>query len=141
MLAMGSGVADASGPDVVGKKYSDAQSAISSAGMTPVVQVTTGDKNAWPDCIVTRTQVRKVAPPANTTGSEKNEMLVSLNCDAGLATASDPGVSAASPEGQQAKKKEEATQWLQTPDGQKWCAAKFAKDPKVFPVDGCPQGR
>lgn len=98
----GSGVAAATTPSVVGQKYSDASSAISSAGLTPVVQSTVGDQKAWPDCIVTRTQRRTVQPPANSTGSAANQVLVSLNCEAGVATATQPGNSMGSPEGKAA---------------------------------------
>src|SRR5258707_1397283 len=99
----GSGVAVAgSGPDVSGQKYSDAQSAISGAGMTAVVATAVGDQKAWPDCVVTRAQQRTVQPPANSSGSATTQMLVSLNCDAGVASATVPGNSAASPEGKAA---------------------------------------
>ena len=99
----GSGVAVASSsPDVTGQKYSDAQSAISGAGFTPVVESTVGDQKAWPDCIVTRTQKRVVQPPPDSSGSATNEMLVSLNCEAPIASATTPGNSAASPEGRTA---------------------------------------
>jgi hypothetical protein len=99
----GSAVAQAdSSTDVTGQKYSDAQSALSSAGLKPVVETVVGDQKAWPDCVVTRTQKRTVQPPENSSGSATNEMLVSLNCDAGVATATAPGNSAASPEGRAA---------------------------------------
>jgi hypothetical protein len=99
----GSGVAvAASSPDVTGQKYSDAQSAISGAGFTPVVESTVGDQKAWPDCIVTRTQQRTVQPVENTGGSPTTQLLVSLNCDAGVASAAKPGFSAGSPEGKAA---------------------------------------
>jgi hypothetical protein len=88
--------------DVTGQKYSDAQSSLSSAGYKPVVQSTVGDQKAWPDCVVTRAQKRTVQPPENSSGSATNEMLVSLNCDAGVASATTPGNSAASPEGRAA---------------------------------------
>jgi hypothetical protein len=97
----GSGVASAA-TDVTGQKYSDAQSSLSSAGFKPVVESTVGDQKAWPDCIVTRAQKRTVQPPENSSGSATNEMLVSLNCDAGIASATTPGNSAASPEGKAA---------------------------------------
>ena len=101
----GSGVAVAdSSTDVTGQKYSDAQSALSGAGLTPVVESTIGDQKAWPDCIVTRAQKRTVQPPENTSGSATNQMLVSLNCDAPVASATVPGNSAASPEGRAAAK-------------------------------------
>jgi hypothetical protein len=98
----GCGVASASTTDVTGQKYSDAQGALSSAGFKPVVESTVGDQKAWPDCIVTRTQKRTVQPPADSSGSATSEMLVSLNCDAGVASATTPGNSAASPEGKAA---------------------------------------
>ena len=99
----GSGVASASSsPDVTGQKYSDAQTTLSSAGFKPVVVSTVGDQKAWSDCIVTRTQQRTVQPPENSSGSATKEMLVSLNCDAGIASATTPGNSAASPEGRAA---------------------------------------
>jgi len=97
----GSGVA-AAATDVTGQKYSDAQSALSSSGLKPVVETVVGDQKAWPDCVVTRAQKRTVQPPENSGGSATNEMLVSLNCEAGIATATTPGNSAASPEGRAA---------------------------------------
>jgi hypothetical protein len=97
----GTGVA-AAATDVTGQKFSDAKSALSSAGFTPVVETVVGDKYAWPDCVVTRAQQRSVQAPPNSGGSAKKEMLVSLNCEAGVATATTPGNSAASPEGKAA---------------------------------------
>jgi hypothetical protein len=96
-----SGVATAA-TDVTGQKYSDAQSALSGAGLKPVVETVVGDQKSWPDCVVTRAQKRTVQPPANSSGSATNEMLVSLNCDAGVASGTTPGNSAASPEGRAA---------------------------------------
>ena len=99
----GSGAAVAgSAPNVTGQKYSDAQTAITGAGFKPVVLTTVGDQKSWPDCVVTRTQQRTVAPPPNSSGSATNQILVSLNCDAGVASATAPGNSAASPEGKAA---------------------------------------
>jgi len=104
LVLLGAGVAQAtSAPDVVGQKYSDAQTAISGAGMTPVISTTVGDQKAWPDCLVTNTVSRTVPPPENTGGSATNQLLVSLNCDSGEASANKPGFSAASPEGKAAK--------------------------------------
>jgi hypothetical protein len=97
----GSGVA-AADTDVTGQKYSDAQGVLSGAGFTPVIETTVGDQLARPDCVVTRTQKRTVSAPANSSGSATNQMLVSLNCEAGIASATEPGNSAASPEGRAA---------------------------------------
>jgi hypothetical protein len=97
----GSGVA-AAGTDVTGQKYSDAQSALSSAGFKPVLSTIMGDQKSLPDCVVTRTQQRTVQPPANSSGSATKQMLVSLNCEASVASATQAGNSAASPEGKAA---------------------------------------
>jgi hypothetical protein len=103
LAVAGSGVAvAATPPDVTGQKYSDAQSAISGAGFTPVVDSIVGDQKARPDCIVTRTQQRTVQPPPDSSGSVITQLLVSLNCDAGVASAAKPGYSAGSPEGKAA---------------------------------------
>jgi hypothetical protein len=98
-----SGVAVAgSPPNVTGQKYSDAQTAITGAGFTPVIQSTVGDQLTWPNCVVTRTQQRTVQPPQNSSGTAVTQLLVSLNCNAGIASATTPGNSAASPEGKAA---------------------------------------
>jgi hypothetical protein len=99
----GSGVAVATtAPNVTGEKYSDAQTAITGAGFTAVVHSTVGDQVPWPQCIVTRTQQRNVAPPPNSSGAAVTQLLVELNCNAGVASATQPGNSAASPAGKAA---------------------------------------
>ena len=99
MLLLGSGVAQAGGaPSVVGQKYSDAQSAISGAGLTAVVSTVVGDQKSRPDCLVANQTSRTVAAPENSSGSATNEVLVSLNCYAAQASGL-PGYSAASPDG------------------------------------------
>lgn len=103
MVLFGAGVAQAaSAPKVVGQTYSDASSAISGAGFTAVVSTIVGDRKQRDDCLVSNQVERIVPAPANSSGSAKNEVLVSLNCDAGEATAKTPGFSAASPEGKAA---------------------------------------
>ena len=98
-----SGVAVAgSPPNVTGQKYSDAQTAITGAGFTPVIQSIVGDQLTWPNCVVTRTQQQTKQPPQNSSGSAVSQLLVSLNCNAGVASATTPGNSAASPEGKAA---------------------------------------
>jgi PASTA domain len=104
LILFGAGVAQAgSTPDVVGQKYSDAESAISGAGLKPVVSTTVGDRKARPDCLVTNTVARTVPPPENGSGAATDQLLVSLNCDDGEASSKTPGFSAASPEGRAAK--------------------------------------
>ena len=103
MALIGTGVADAAGsPNVVGQKYGDASGTLNGAGYKPVVQSTVGDKTSWPECIVTRQQDRSVPPPPNSGGSATNQTLLALNCDAPVASAKEPGNSAASPEGRAA---------------------------------------
>jgi hypothetical protein len=102
-MVAGSGVAQAaSSPNVVGQKYSDARGTLTTAGFTIVVSTTVGDQVSWPNCVVTHQQDRSVPAPENTAGSATNETLLSLNCDAQLASATQPGNSLGSPEGQAA---------------------------------------
>jgi hypothetical protein len=103
MVSVGTGVAQAAAaPSVVGQKYSDAQTALSGAGFTPVVSSTVGDQQSWPDCVVVDQVPRVVAAQENTGGSATDQMLVSLNCDAAVASAKVPGNSLASPAGRAA---------------------------------------
>jgi hypothetical protein len=94
-------LADASTPPSVnGQTYSDASTALTNAGFTPVVASTVGDQKAWPDCLVINVVGRTAPPPENSSGSSTNEAMVSLNCYSTEASAKSPGFSAASPEGQ-----------------------------------------
>jgi hypothetical protein len=93
-------VAHAGGPpDVTGKKYGDASSALQNSGFSPVVSTTVGDRVGWSDCLVTFVQAHDAAPPPNSHGSVTHQALVSLNCEATVASATKPGYSAQSPEG------------------------------------------
>jgi hypothetical protein len=89
----------ASSPTVVGQKYSDARGSLSSAGYSVVVSTTVGDQLQRDDCVVTRQQDRTVPPPENTGASATKQTLLSLNCDAAVASATKPGNSLASPAG------------------------------------------
>jgi hypothetical protein len=102
-LSLGSGVAEAaSQPNVVGQKYSDASSQLSSAGLSVVVSTTVGDTVDRSDCIVTRQQGRTEPAPENTSASPVNQVLLALNCGAPVASATTSGNSLASPEGRAA---------------------------------------
>jgi PASTA domain len=102
-IALGSVVAQAaSQPDVVGQKYSDATSQLSGAGLSVVVSTTVGDTVDRSDCIVTRQQSRTEAAPENTSASPMDQVLLSLNCGAPVASATSSGNSLASPEGRAA---------------------------------------
>jgi hypothetical protein len=102
-LAVAAGPAQAaSSPSVVGQKYSDAKGALSGAGYSVVVSTTFGDQTNRDDCIVVHQQDRSVPPPENTGASATNQTLVSLNCDAAVASATKAGNSLGSPEGRAA---------------------------------------
>jgi hypothetical protein len=106
---IGSAVAWASvAPNVVGQKYSDATSALGDAGFKPIVSTTVGDHLQRSDCMVTNQVQRTVQPPQNSSGSATNEVLLSLNCEAAVASAGSPGNSAGSPVGSQARASQEA---------------------------------
>jgi hypothetical protein len=105
---MGAGVANAASPDVLGQKYSDAQSSLSGAGYSVVVSTTFGDSTDRADCLVVNQVDRTVPAPENTSASPTNQTLVSLNCGAAVASAKDSGPSLASPEGRAAKAAEVA---------------------------------
>lgn len=98
-LATAGAASASSPPNVTGQKYSDASTALSDAGFTPVVSTTVGDRKQWPDCLVSNTVARTVAPPPDSSGAPVNEALVSLNCYSAEASAKGAGYSAASPEG------------------------------------------
>jgi hypothetical protein len=88
-----------SAPDVVGRTYADASSMLSNAGFQPVVATTLGDRKRWSDCLVSFTSQRARLNPPNSGAGKTNLVLVSLNCDAAVASATAPGYSAQSPEG------------------------------------------
>jgi hypothetical protein len=98
-LLFGAGVA-AAAPDVVGQTYSDASSAIEDSGASAKVAVTVGSKLSQDDCIVTNAWD---APFVRDGSHADGEVMVSLNCDGGHATATHPGASVASPAGREAK--------------------------------------
>jgi len=134
MLAT-AGVAGAT-PSVVGMTYDKAQQTAKSAGVATDVSTTTGTELAQGDCIV----VNQVMRAAVSFGRQytPGTLLLSLNCNAPLASAGHPGNSAGSPEGQAAKKEQLKQQWLATPDGQAWCATAKQEHPSWFPIEGCP---
>ena len=102
MAFFGSGVA--ASDDYSGQTYGDASKAISDAGKKAVIASRAGDTLSDDDCIVTHSQSAPwikgddFAPVTDT-------VLVYLNCNATVATAKDPGNSAASPEGRAAIQK------------------------------------
>lgn len=103
LMPAGSGIAAAgAAPNVVGRAYSDASSVLGDAGFTPVLSTVLGDRKSLSDCVVVNQVARTVQPPENSGGSATNEVLLSLNCEAPVASATTPGNSLASPEGRKA---------------------------------------
>ncbi len=99
-LALDAGEARA---DYSGETYADAASQISKAGKTAVVSTRSGDTLPQNKCIVTHSQTAPWLKGASFK-PVTNTMLLDLNCNAKVATAKDPGNSAASPEGRAAVK-------------------------------------
>ena len=99
----GAGIASAA-PDVVGMTYGDAVSAIEEEGSTAKIAVTVGDhQDAMGDCLVTNATdapfVRDVGD--GSFGHADSEVMLTLNCNRGAATATTPGASMGSPEGRE----------------------------------------
>jgi hypothetical protein len=100
MVFVGSGVAAAD--DYSGQTYGDASSAISDAGKKAVIASRAGDTLTDDKCVVTHSESAPwikgddFAPVTDT-------VLLNLNCNASVASATEPGNSAASPEGRAAK--------------------------------------
>jgi hypothetical protein len=107
MAFFGSGVAAAD--DYSGQTYGDASKAISDAGKKAVIASRAGDTLADDDCIVSHSQS---APwiKGDDFSPVTDTVLVYLNCNATVATAKDPGNSAASPEGRAAIQKAQEDQ-------------------------------
>jgi len=102
MTFLGSGIAAAD--DYSGQTYGDASKSISDAGKKAVIASRAGDTLADDDCIVSHSQS---APwiKGDDFSPVTDTVLVYLNCNATVATAKDPGNSAASPEGRAAIQK------------------------------------
>ena len=101
MILFTAGVANAGAPTVVGQKYSDASSALSSASYTAKVGSRFGDGASQDDCVVTsqRTESKPQNGNDSTTGTT---VVLSLNCNPQEASATKAGYSAGSPEGRAA---------------------------------------
>ena len=102
-LLFGSGNA-AAAPDVVGKKYSDAEEAIKDGGGSAVIASRFGDKLDEGDCIVTNAWD---ASFLRIDSSDDSQVNVALNCSGAYATATNPGASTQNPLGREAKSEAE----------------------------------
>jgi hypothetical protein len=104
MGLFGAGIASAA-PDVVGMTYEDAVSAIEEEGGTARISVTVGDRqDAMGDCLVTNASdasfVRPMTDDVYFEG-DSDEILLTLNCNRGAATATVPGASMGSATGRE----------------------------------------
>ena len=95
----GTGVAAAD--DYAGKTYADASSALSGASLKGVIAGRVGDTLPTDQCVVTHSEK---APwiKGNNFNAVTDTVLLYLNCNATVASATSPGNSAASPEGRAA---------------------------------------
>ena len=95
----GTGVAAAD--DYAGKTYADASSALSGASLKGVIAGRVGDTLPTDQCVVTHSAK---APwiKGNSFNAVTDTVLLYLNCNATVASATSPGNSAASPEGRAA---------------------------------------
>ena len=106
---LSTGVA-AAADDYAGQTYADAVKAIKDAGKKVVISSRSGNAPAGDDCLVTHSEL---APWLKGTSFSKvtDTVLLDLNCNAKVASATQAGNSAASPEGRAAleeQKKEAA---------------------------------
>jgi hypothetical protein len=102
LFAAGPAAADTgAAPDVVGMTYGDAVSKIEDGGGTAKISVTVGDRqDSMGDCLVTSaTKAPFVEDSGGAFTHDDNVVLVALNCNRGVATATTPGASMGSPEG------------------------------------------
>jgi hypothetical protein len=104
MSLFGSGVAAADEFD--GQTYADAAAAIEGSGGTPVVVTRVGDKLPQDECIVVDSADHSFVRPMTDDvyfEASSGEVRLSLNCNGGYATATNPGASLLSPAGRTAK--------------------------------------
>ena len=106
MAFLGTGVAAADVPDYHGKTYGDVSKALKDAKLKAVVANRFGDTLPDDQCLVTYAQKAPWIKGDSFT-AVSDTVLVYLNCNAGVATAKDPGNSVASPEGKAAIQKAE----------------------------------
>jgi hypothetical protein len=93
----GTGVASAD-TDLTGMKYSEAVSTIQQMGLTAKVSARVGDRLSEDDCVVTGA-TKTASPPRGFNGAGSTFILVALDCNGNVASATNPGYSAGSPQG------------------------------------------
>jgi beta-lactam-binding protein with PASTA domain len=100
-ILLSTAVANAGAPSVVGQKYSDASSALSSAKFTAKIGTRFGEGVSQGDCVVT-SQRTESTPQNGSHSTSGTTVVLSLNCDPQEASATKAGYSAGSPEGRAA---------------------------------------
>ncbi|MDR3660294.1 MAG: hypothetical protein P4L86_07820 [Mycobacterium sp.] len=129
----GVGAANATVPSMVGKTYGEAAGALSKWNFPFEVSTTVGTELSRNDCFV----VNQVLRPASHFGATNvpAKLLLSLDCSAAVASATQSGNSAASPVGRAAKKAAAQEAWLRAnPD---ICVKMKSVHPEWFPMKGC----
>jgi hypothetical protein len=132
----GAGVAHAA-PNVDGMTWSDAQAQFDSWGMKARVSARVGDRLNEGDCIVTDSTMSAKAARGFDPEGPSNTVLVSLDCNGTVASATSPGYSAASPEGRKAIQKVKDQEWYGTEGGQIYCRKYEKTYPDRPPLKGC----
>ena len=119
-LATGGAMAHADG-GYVGKSYADASAEAAKKGTALIVATVAGDVLPMNECVVTAAHRAKYVRGDNF--EHEQGFRVALNCYAKVASNGDPGASAASPEGKNAKRDLKSVKWVNTTDdGAKWCS-------------------
>jgi hypothetical protein len=110
MAVFGAGIAAAT-DNYAGKTYADVSSALSKSKLKGVIADRVGDALPLDQCVVTRSE----KPPwikGDHFRPVNDTVLLYLDCNAAVASATTPGNSAESPEGRQAKKEQETADFL-----------------------------
>jgi hypothetical protein len=132
-MLFSAGVAHAGpSPNQQGQTYGEASSKLGGLGYAVKVAATVGDGLPQDKCIVVGQRDSKSA-----FSNDISAVLVSLDCNAAVASGINSGRSAGSPEGRKAKEDAANKAWRETPDGQQWCISTKKQHPDWFPLPGC----
>jgi hypothetical protein len=108
VIVFGSGVASAK-DYYVGQTYDQASANITKYNGSPVIGAVNGDQLATGDCIVMSSH-KSTFLNSSGVNDRKSEVVLNLNCNNRVAGPGHPGNSAASPQGLQAKKDQQAAE-------------------------------
>jgi hypothetical protein len=135
MTIFSAGDAEAQGaPDVSGMAYWKAAKSLRSAGFVVKVSTSVGDQQPQDDCLVSG---QSEVPSIDTFGptqfkpsdNSRKIIVLTLNCNAAVASAGQAGSSAASPEARAAELKAQL-EWERSKRGQAWCEQKKSEHPE-----------